>query len=142
MLELANIPLYSCDRTEGMPFVCAGGPCAYNGEPIADFIDFFLIGEGEEIWEEVLDAYAVHKKSGGKREEFLLKIAREIEGIYVPQFYDVDYNEDGTVKSIVPNREGVPAKIRKRIIVDFEKSYYPDAFVVPFMDIVHNRVML
>jgi len=91
MLELSDIPIYSKDRNENHPLVCAGGPCAYNGEPIADFIDFFLLGEGEEIWEEVLDAYAQHKKDGGSKKEFLLKIAREIEGIYVPSFYDVDY---------------------------------------------------
>ncbi len=142
MLELADIPFYSSDRSEEDPLVCAGGPCAYNAEPIADFIDFFLIGEGEEIWEEVLDAYAVHKKSGGRKKDFLYKIAREIEGIYVPSFYDVSYNKDGTVEAVKPNREGIPEKIRKRIIHDMDKVYYPDAFVVPFMDIVHNRVML
>ena len=142
MLELGGIPIYAKDRGENDPLICAGGPCAYNGEPIADFVDFFLIGEGEEIWEEVLDAYGEHKKNGGKKEEFLLKIAREIEGIYVPSFYDVDYNTDGTLKSIEPNKDGVPAKIRKRIIKDMDKAYYPDSFVVPFMDIVHNRVML
>ena len=142
MLELADIPLYAENRAENDPLVCAGGPCAYNAEPIADFVDFFLIGEGEEIWEEVLDAYKEHKKTGGKREDFLLKIAKEIQGIYVPMFYDVSYNEDGTVKEIKTNREGVPEKIRKRIILDMDKVYYPDAFVVPFMDIVHNRVML
>ncbi len=142
MLELSGIPIYSKDRGENDPLICAGGPCAYNGEPIADFIDFFLMGEGEEIWEEVLDAYKVHKEQGGSKKDFLLKIARETEGIYVPAFYDVTYNDDGTVKSIVPNEEGVPEKIRKRIVLDMDKVYYPDAFVVPFMDIVHNRVML
>ena len=142
MLELAGIPFYSSDRGEKDPLICAGGPCAYNAEPIADFIDFFLIGEGEEIWEEVLDAYAEHKKSGGGKKDFLYKIAREIEGIYVPSFYNVNYNEDGTVKNIEPVVDGVPEKIKKRIILDMDKVYYPDAFVVPFMDIVHNRVML
>ncbi|MBQ3053846.1 MAG: TIGR03960 family B12-binding radical SAM protein [Clostridia bacterium] len=142
MLKMADIPIYSKDRGENDPLICAGGPCAYNGEPIADFIDFFLLGEGEEIWEEVLDAYALHKKNGGSKKDFLLKIAREIQGIYVPSFYDVSYNNDGTVKEISINTEGVPEKIRKRIIVDMDKVYYPDAFVVPFMDIVHNRVML
>ena len=142
MLELGGIPLYAKDRGEKDPLICAGGPCAYNGEPIADFIDFFLLGEGEEIWEEVLDAYAEHKKNGGTKQEFLLKIAREIQGIYVPSLYIVEYKEDGTLKSIAPDCEGVPEKIRKRIIKDMDKVYYPDAFIVPFMDIVHNRVML
>ncbi len=142
MLSLAGLPLYSNQRGEDEPLVCAGGPCAYNGEPIADFVDFFLIGEGEEIWEEVLDAYNEYKKEGKTKKEFLLYIAKNIQGIYVPSFYDVSYNEDGTVKAIVPNKEGVPEKIRKRIIADMDKAYYPDAFIVPFMDIVHNRVML
>ncbi|MDP4119371.1 MAG: TIGR03960 family B12-binding radical SAM protein, partial [Bacillota bacterium] len=142
MLELADIPIYSAERGEKDPLVCAGGPCAYNGEPIADFIDFFIMGEGEEVWGEILDAYIAHKEQGGTREEFLLKIAREIEGIYVPKFYDVCYKDDGRIEAITPNREGVPAKIRKRIILDMDKVYYPDAFVVPFMEIVHDRVML
>lgn len=141
MLELGHVPVFSKDRKEGDPFVCAGGPCAYHAEPLAPFIDFFILGEGEEVNLEVLDVYREWKHRGGTREEYLLEIAK-IEGVYVPQFYDVFYHEDGTVKEILPNREGVPPTVKKRIIRDLDKVYYPDNLVVPFSDIVHDRIML
>lgn len=141
MLDLAKIPLKSRDRGEGVPFVCAGGPCAYNGEPLADIIDFFILGEGEEVNNEILDAYKEWKKSNESRIDFLERISK-IEGVYVPSFYDVEYNDDNTIKSIKPNREGVPATIRKRIVKELDNSYILDKMIVPFMDIVHDRITL
>lgn len=141
MLDMAHIPLRSKDRGENDTFVCAGGPCAYNGEPIAECIDFFILGEGEEVNNEILDTYKEWKAEKGSRIEYLEKIAK-IEGVYVPQFYDVEYNEDCTIKSIKPNCEGVPEKIKKRIVKELDDSYILDRMVVPFMDIVHDRMTL
>lgn len=141
MLSLAEIPLLAEERGEDDPFVCAGGPCAYNGEPIADFMDFFIIGEGEEVNNEIMDAYKEWKLSGGKREDYLKRIAL-IEGIYVPSFYDVSYNEDGTIKSIEPKYDFVPRTVKKRIIKDLDSCYVPQKLIVPFSDIVHDRIML
>ncbi len=141
MLDLAEIPLKSTDRGENDPFVCAGGPCAYNGEPIADIMDFFILGEGEEINNEIMDVYKEWKTSGEERVKYLERIAK-LEGVYVPSFYDVEYNEDNTVKSVTPNREGVPAKIKKRIVKELDNSYMLDKMIVPFMDIVHDRITL
>ena len=141
MLDLAKVPLFSKNRGEGDPFVCMGGPCAYSAEALADFADFYILGEGEEVNLEVMDAYKEWKKSGGSRLDFLKTISH-IEGIYVPSFYDVSYNVDGTVSAITPISDDVPRKVRKRIIVDLDKVYYPDKFVVPFIEIVHDRIML
>lgn len=141
MLDLGNIPLLAKDRGENDPLVCGGGPCSYNAEPITDFFDFFTMGEGEEVMTEVLDAYAEHKKRGGTRKEYLEKIAN-IEGVYVPAFYDVEYNMDGTVKSVTPNNENAKPIVTKRIINDMDKVYYPTNFIVPNIEIVHDRIML
>lgn len=141
MLDLAGIPMRSADRKDEYPFVCAGGPCAYNGEPLADIVDFFILGEGEEINNEIMDVYKEWKKSGAPKEKYL-ELVSKLEGIYVPSFYDVEYNEDCTVKSITPNREGVPEKIKKRIISNLDECFAPDKIIVPFMDIVHDRIML
>lgn len=141
MLDLGNIPLHSAARTEEMPFVCAGGSCAFNPEPLADFIDFFMMGEGEEIWPEILDVFAQWKKSGAPRKAFLLQIA-QLQGVYVPAFYDAVWDEKGNFAGLVPNREDVPKKIQKRIIKDLDGVYFPDKMVVPYMEIVHDRVML
>ena len=141
MLDLAGIPALSSERTEGMPFVCAGGPCAYNPEPIADFIDFFMLGEGEEVMLEVMEIYRSWKKSGAPRKCFLEQLL-SVEGVYVPQFYDVAYHEDGTIHSFLPNHPDAPEKIKKRIIKDMDRVYYPDNIIVPFMEIVHDRIML
>lgn len=138
MLSLADIPLLSKDRGEDDPFVNGGGPCAYNPEPLADIFDFFTMGEGEEVIGELMDAYKEWKKSGGKRIDYLKRIA-QIEGIYVPQFYDVTYNDDGTIKSMVPNCPEAKPVIRKRIVDDLDKVCYPDKIIVPFSDIVHDR---
>ena len=138
MLSLAGIPLLSSERGDSDPFVNGGGPCAYNPEPLADFFDFFTMGEGEEVIGELMDAYKQWKKEGGTRQDYLKKIAG-IEGIYVPSLYDVEYNGDGTIKSMKPNCPEAPAKVRKRIISDLDSVVYPDKFIVPFSDIVHDR---
>lgn len=141
MLDLAGIPMYSKDRGEDCPFVCAGGPCAYNCEPLADFLDFVMMGEGEEVICEVMDELKRWKKSGGKRIDFLKSIAK-IEGIYVPSFYDIFYREDGTVASIIPNQEEVKPVVRKRIIEDLDHVFYPEKIIVPFGEVVFDRIML
>lgn len=141
VLSLSQIPLHAKDRTDNMPFVIGGGPCSYNPEPIADFFDMFYIGEGETVYDALFDTYKEWKKSGGSREEFLLMASR-IEGIYVPSFYDVCYNEDGTLSSFSPNREGVPSIVKKQIIMDVTKAPYPEAPVVPFIKATQDRVVL
>lgn len=141
MLKLANVAPKSCDRKEGDPFVCFGGPCAYSSEAIADFADFYMLGEGEEVMIEVMDAYREWKKRGGTRFEFLKEIS-QIGGIYVPSFYEISYNDDGTVKAIDTKYGFVPKTVKKRIIADMDKVFYPDRIIVPFGEIVHDRIML
>lgn len=139
MLDLSNIPLRSKDRKGLSQIVVAGGPCACNPEPISEFIDIFFIGEGEEVDLEVIELYRKHKKLGSSRDEFL-KEAANIEGVYVPKFYDVKYKEDGTIESFIPNSD-VPEIIRKRVMMDMDKSFYPDKFIVPLIEIVHDRTV-
>ena len=141
ILDLANVPILRTERKLDDPFILVGGPCAYNVEPLADFVDIVILGEGEEVNLEVISAYKEWKKNKTTREDFLLKVA-QIEGVYIPSFYDVTYNEDGTVKEVKPNREGVPDKVKKRIIKDVETVDYPDKLIVPYIDTVHNRVVL
>ncbi len=139
MLDLAGVTLRSAERGEDEPIVVAGGPCVCNPEPLADFIDIFFLGEGEEVDLEVIDLYKEYKKQGKSKKEFL-RAAADIEGVYVPALYDVSYNEDGTVSEIPP-KDGVKDTVKKRIITDMDKAYYPDKFVVPFIEIVHDRVV-
>lgn len=139
MLDLAGIPLRADQRDDTMPLVIAGGPCACNPEPLADFFDIFILGEGEEVNLELMTLYREHKLQGYDKRRFL-KAAAQIEGVYVPAFYEVTYHEDGRVQAIIPH-EGAPATIRKRVILDMDKVYYPESFVVPFVDIVHDRAM-
>jgi len=141
VLDLAQIPLLSKDRTEEDPLVCAGGPCVYNPEPISDFIDFFYIGEGEVQLDALMDAYKLHKESGGTKKAFL-EIAATFEGIYVPAFYEVAYNEDGTIKSFLSKHPNAKAQIRKVIMMDMTNSRYPMKPIVPFIQTVHDRVVL
>ena len=142
MLKLADIPVFAKNRTGNMPFICGGGPCAYNAEPVADFFDFFMLGEGEEIINEVVDEYIKWKKEGScDRKKYLEAIAK-IDGVYVPSFYDVDYNEDGTIKSITANNPSAKETVRKRIMKDFDSAVAPDKIIVPFGEVVHDRVML
>ncbi|NLP35496.1 MAG: TIGR03960 family B12-binding radical SAM protein [Clostridiales bacterium] len=141
ILELSQIPLYAKDRTEEHPFVIGGGPCTYNPEPIADFFDFFYIGEGETAYNEILDVYKECKKQGKSRIEILEQIAH-IEGMYVPAFYDVNYNEDGTVASIVKNNPNAPDKVKKQAEMNLSEAYYPTKPLVPFIKAVQDRVVL
>ncbi len=141
MLDLAGVPLLSRDRSEGDPFVNAGGPCAYNPEPLAEICDFFTMGEGEEVINELMDAYIEWKNEGGKRIDYLKKIAK-IEGIYVPCLYDVEYNEDNTIKSFTPNCPEAPQKVTKRIIRELDTVTFPDKFIVPYTNIVHDRISI
>ncbi len=141
MLDLAGIPIWSKDRTEADPIVIAGGPCAYNPEPLADIIDIFYIGEGEVSYDEFLDLYREHKKSGGTKEKFFEK-ALKIEGIYIPKFYDVEYKKNGEIASFTPNHIDAPKTIRKVIVKDMNKVYYPDKQLVPMIETVHDRVTL
>ena len=140
MLDLAGLPVLAKDRTALTPIVMAGGPCVCNAEPLTDFIDLFALGEGEEMNLELMRLMEECKKQGATKQEFLRRAA-QIEGIYVPSLYDVDYNPDGTVKSITP-RDGAPAQVKKRIVRDFDKVYSPENFVVPFTDVVHNRAVV
>lgn len=139
MLDLAGVPLRSADRKDFTPLVVAGGPCVCNAEPIADFVDIFFLGEGEEVDLEVIDLYKEYKAAGRTKDEFL-RAAAKIEGVYVPSLYDIEYNPDGTVKAVIP-KSGAPATVRKRIMRDMDKSYYPEKFVVPFIEIVHDRAV-
>ncbi|MGN0550389.1 MAG: TIGR03960 family B12-binding radical SAM protein [Acutalibacteraceae bacterium] len=139
MLSLAGIPLKSADRTELFNIVVAGGPCACNPEPMAEFVDLFFIGEGEEVDLEVINLYKQCKKENATKHEFLVRAA-QIQGVYVPSLYDVAYNVDGTVKSITP-KENAPKTIKKRLIMDLDSLYYPENFVVPMIEIVHDRAV-
>lgn len=139
MLDLAGVPLKAGERDGSYPLVVAGGPCVCNAEPLADFIDIFFLGEGEEVDLELIDLYKKHKKAGFNKEKFL-KEAAKIEGVYVPSLYDVEYCEDGKIKAITPKGDA-PKTIRKRIIADMDKAFFPDKFVVPFIEIVHDRAV-
>ena len=139
LLDLAGLPLRAKDRTDLLPIVVGGGPCVCNPEPIADFFDLFLPGEGEEVTNELIDLLLEHKEKGSSKLEFLREAAK-IEGVYVPSFYDITYHEDGTIEAVTP-KETAPKKVKKRIISDLDKTYYPDKFVVPFIEIVHDRAV-
>ncbi|MBQ7124193.1 MAG: TIGR03960 family B12-binding radical SAM protein [Oscillospiraceae bacterium] len=140
MLDLAGVPVRAEDRHELKNLVVAGGPCSCNPEPIADFIDLFMPGEGEEVLPEVVELYKTAKKEGWSKKQYLLEAAK-INGVYVPSLIDVVYNDDGTVKKFVA-KETATLPITKRIIKDLDSVYYPDKFVVPFIDIVHDRSQL
>ncbi|MDF2673650.1 MAG: family B12-binding radical protein [Clostridiales bacterium] len=140
MLDLSGIPLLSADRQDG-PFVIFGGPCAYNPEPLADIGDIFVLGEAEEVIDEILDVYKVWKKGNGLRIEYLEKVSK-IKGVYVPAFYNVEYNQDGTIKNRTPLKEDYPEVIEKRIIENLDESYYPKEFIVPLTEIIHDRIVL
>ena len=138
-LDLAGIPLRAADRTEG-PFVLVGGPCAFNPEPLYAFVDLVALGDGEEETHQVIDCYKEWKQSNLPRSEFL-KMASKIKGIYVPSLYDVAYNPDGTVSAILP-KEGAPEVVRKAMVSDLTAADYPEKLIVPFGEVVHNRIML
>lgn len=141
MLNLGNIPIWSKDRTEDDPIVIAGGPCAYNPEPLADIIDIFYIGEGEVKYDEFFDLYKEIKKQGGTKEDFYIKLLK-MDGIYIPKFYDVDYKENGKIKEFKPLHQDAPKKIKKVIVNNMDDVFYPDKQLVPLIDVVHDRVSL
>ena len=142
IMQLGKIPLRSSDRDENHPIVMMGGPCAYNPEPLADFADMILLGEGEEIMQEIMELYKKHKKANYSKKEFLLEAAKSIEGVYVPAFYSVSYNDDNTIKTVSPLHDDNPSKIKKRIIKDMDSAFYPENLLVPNIEIVHGRIML
>lgn len=141
MLKLGGVPLHTAERGMNDPIVCVGGPCAFNPEPLADFVDAVMIGDGEEQIVEFTQAVREWKKSGKPRVECLKALAK-IEGVYVPSFYDVTYHEDGTIASFTPNCPEAPATVRKRILLDMDKAFYPTEIPVPYTEIVHDRIML
>ncbi|MBS6399803.1 MAG: TIGR03960 family B12-binding radical SAM protein [Firmicutes bacterium] len=140
MLDLAGVPLHASERTALTPLVVAGGTAMYNCEPIADFIDLALIGEGEEMDVELIELHRQARREGWSKHEFLV-CAAQIPGVYVPSLYDVVYNDDGTIKSITAN-EGAPKVVLKRIMRDMDKAYYPTKTIVPSTEIVQDRVSL
>lgn len=141
MLDLGGISLLSKDRKDKEPFVIAGGPCAFNPEPLADIIDIFVIGEGEEVTLEILNMYKQWKKEDKSRKDFLCMIS-SIEGVYVPQLYNVLYNEDGTIRDFFAESENASTRIRKRIIRNLDETFFPEKIIVPFIETVHDRIML
>ena len=142
MLDLGGIPIFQKDRQNSDTLVVFGGPCAYNVEPLADFADIVLLGEGEEVLPELVELYQRHKKSKQySRDSFLLDAATTIKGVYVPSLYDVSYT-DGKFSSIVPKDSIVPAIVEKRIISDLDKGFILDRLVIPHIDVIHSRVML
>ena len=140
MLDLAGVPLYSKDRTDLHNIVFAGGVCAFNPEPLADFIDFFSLGEGEESTVEIVALYDKAKAEGWSKEAFLLEVSK-IPGVYVPSFYRHEYNPDGTLSAIVP-LNGAPKKVTKRIVENLDEAYWPTKMIVPSTEIVHDRANL
>lgn len=141
ILDLSQIPLLAKERTESDPLVIGGGPCTYNPEPIAEFFDLFYIGEGETVYRMLLDIYIENKEQGLGRKEFLKKAA-SVPGIYVPEFYEVSYNEDGTIAEFYPKYDFVPKTIRKEIQMDLNHTYYPEKPLIPFIKATQDRLML
>ena len=139
MLNLAGIPIRAQDRTDLFHIVVAGGPCACNPEPLADFVDLFFIGEGEQVDLEVIRLYQACKKEGKSKKEFLQEAA-QIQGVYVPSLYSVTYHDDGTIKEMIPHA-AAPKTVRKRLELDMDQAYFPDKFVVPSIEIVHDRAV-
>ena len=141
MLKMGGIPLEGKDRGEADPIVVAGGPCAFNPEPLADFIDAFMIGDGEDVMTELNRVILERKEKGQSREQCLKNLAK-LEGVYVPSLYDVAYNEDGTVACVKPNSPEAPATVKKRVVVDLNSTYYPEEFPVPYTEVIFDRIML
>ncbi len=141
ILDLSKIPLLSTYRTERDPIVIGGCPCTYNPEPLADFFDIFYIGEGETVYDELMDAYKANQQAHGSRMNFL-EMAAQIPGLYVPMFYDVTYNEDGTIADFVPNRPCAPARIARQVVSDPSTVIYPEKPLVPFIKVTQDRLVL
>ena len=139
MLDLAQIPLLSSQRDENMPLIIAGGPCACNPEPLADFIDLFVIGEGEEVLIQLISLYRKAKLENQSRVDFLIA-ASHLDGIYVPQFYNVTYKSDGTIDAFEPNIKGLKPIIKKAVVNNIENTYFPEDVIVPYTETIHDRV--
>ncbi len=142
MLKLAGIPLWAEDRGEDVPIIIGGGPCVYNPEPIAEFFDLINVGEGEEVLLEISRLYIEMKEKGTYTRKSFLRAASHIEGVYIPSLYEVSYNSDGTIKAYNPLYDDVPSKIKKRIIADLDKVSYPEKLVMPYIETVHDRIVL
>ena len=142
MIDLAGLPIYAKDRDENMPVILGGGPCAYNAEPVADFFDIFSIGEGEEALCELSQLYLDMKSNGTYTKSAFLREASHLKGFYVPSLYNVEYNEDGTIKLFEPKYADVPKKVEKRVVEDLNTSYFPLKPVMPYIETVHDRIML
>lgn len=140
MLNLAGIPLRQSQREGLSPIVMGGGPCACNPEPMVDFFDLFVLGEGEEVILELCALYTQAKEQDWSRQEYLER-ASQIQGVYVPSLYEVSYQEDQTIRSVVP-LHNAPAKVTKRIVSNLDEVFFPESFVVPYLDVVHDRTML
>ena len=141
MLDLAGLDPLAANRENDDPIVFAGGPCAMNAEPLCDFFDCFQLGEGEEIMLEMIDLYQKHRASGKWDKQAFLRDAARIPGMYVPSLYEVSYKEDGTIASVTP-KDGAPATITKRVVRDLDKAFYPETFIVPYTEVVHDRAVL
>jgi len=141
ILDLSQIPLLAADRSENDPIVIGGGPCVYNPEPLADFFDIFYIGEGETVYNQLLDAYKEHKHKGKDRQSFLEKAA-SIPGLYVPRFYEVAYNDDGTLKAFTKTNKFAEDKIKRQVVEDLSQVTYPERPLVPFIKVTQDRVIL
>ncbi|MDO4269198.1 MAG: TIGR03960 family B12-binding radical SAM protein, partial [Eubacteriales bacterium] len=141
VLDLSRIPLHAEDRKENDPIVIGGGPCAYNPEPLAPFFDLFYIGEGETRYDDLFDLYKENHRNGGNRWTFL-EAAAKLPGIYVPMFYDVTYHEDGTIAEFRPNTPGIPARVKKELVVDMDDAPYIENPIVPFIKVTQDRVVL
>ncbi len=142
MLRLAGIPIWSRERDEDSPIIIAGGPCVYNSEPVADFFDLINVGEGEEVLLEISHLYMKMREEGTYTRAGFLRAAAGIEGVYIPSLYDVSYNDDGTIKEYKPRYPELPTKIKKRIISDLDTVEYPEKLVMPYVETVHDRIVL
>lgn len=142
MLKLAGFPIWAKDRAEDCPIIVGGGPCVYNSEPVAEFFDLINVGEGEEVLLEICHLYEKMNEDGSYTRSAFLREASHIKGVYIPSLYDVSYNEDGTIKEYKPLYDDVPSKIQKRIIEDMDKAPYPEKLVMPYIETVHDRIVL
>ena len=142
MLKLAGFPIWAKDRAEDCPIIVGGGPCVYNSEPVAEFFDLINVGEGEEVLLEICHLYEKMKNDGSYTRAAFLREASHINGVYIPSLYDVSYNDDGTIKEYKPLYDDVPTKIKKRIIEDMDKAPYPEKLVMPYIETVHDRIVL
>ena len=141
MMEMGGVPLEGTERTENDPIVVAGGPCAFNPEPLAPFIDAFMIGDGEDVMTELNRVILQRKEEGWTREKCLRELAK-LEGVYVPSLYDVTYESDGTIRAVTPNCPEAPAVVRKRVVINLNDTYYPEKIPVPYTEVIFDRIML